>query len=289
SEARIEVYVQSNQGNNTLSNEEIKQRLNEDYQLDIAVNNNELTAIAKVKNKNMNWKKALSISFKVFVTNSIDTKLSTSGGSISLDHLSGNQHFRTSGGSLHVNDISGNIDGRTSGGSITLNNSSGEIDLATSGGSITSTDSKGDIKLHTSGGSLTLNDLKGKIDAATSGGSVKGEDIKGELIAHTSGGSINLKGLACSVETSTSGGNIAVEIVKLGEYTKIENSGGNIALEIPGGVGVNLDLHGNRINASQLTNFSGTKDDDRISGTLNGGGVPVNVRAGSGKISLTLK
>src|SRR5689334_22588072 len=50
SEARIEVYVQSNNGIlGSLSKEEIQKRLNEDYELDISVSNNQLTAIAKTK------------------------------------------------------------------------------------------------------------------------------------------------------------------------------------------------------------------------------------------------
>src|SRR6185312_15788771 len=122
SEARIEVYVRGN-NDNKLSKEEIQKRLDEDYSLEVAVKDNQLVAIAKQKNRMLNWKKALSIAFKVYVGGKIDSKLSTSGGSISISNLSGTQHFSTSGGSLQVEKISGSIDGRTSGGSITLQDS----------------------------------------------------------------------------------------------------------------------------------------------------------------------
>ncbi len=66
----------------------------------------------------------------------MSTKLRTSGGSISLINLNGEQDFSTSGGSLHVEKMSGKIDGSTSGGSIHVSDSKDEIDLRTSGGSI---------------------------------------------------------------------------------------------------------------------------------------------------------
>ena len=289
-EAKIEVYVRPNNNKpDRMSKDEIQKRLDEDYTLEVAVANNQLTAIAKQKRdfKNWDWKRSLSISFKIFVPSEMATKLRTSGGSISLMNLNGEQDFATSGGSLHVEKMSGKIDGNTSGGSIHVIDSKDDIDLRTSGGSIEARNCTGRLELHTSGGSLHLSDLSGNIKANTSGGSVEGDRIDGELFAHTSGGSIHLNNLTCSVETSTSGGGIDVEIVKLGKYVRIDNSGGGISLTLPKDKGVDLDLRGNRIKVDPLNNFSGSKDDDSMTGTLNGGGVPVRVRGG--RITLSMK
>lgn len=288
-EVRVEVYIYSNNGNDNLSKEEIQQRLDEKYDLEIAVKNNQLVAIAKPKEKIKDWKRALSIGFKVFVPEKTGTDLSTSGGSVSLSNLSGKQDFSTSGGSLHIDDVSGNIKGRTSGGSIHVKNSKEDIDLATSGGSIEAKNCEGKILLSTSGGSLFLKDLKGNIKATTSGGSVEGKSIGGELSAHTSGGGIRFDDLACSLEASTSGGSINVSITELGKYVKLSNSSGNIDLDLPKGKGLDLDLEANRIKTDHLENFSGTMKEDEVSGKINGGGVLVRVKAGSGRINLGLK
>ena len=287
--ARIEVYVSPNNNKNNLSKEEIQKRLDELYNLNIAVANNKLTASAKNKEKITDWKKALNISFKVFVSQSVSTDLTTSGGSISLDNLSGNQDFSTSGGSLHVDAVTGKINGRTSGGSIHVENSKNEIDLTTSGGSIHAKNCEGKIRLNTSGGSLMLSGLKGEIKATTSGGSVSGSGVQGEMEANTSGGNIQFTDLSCSLETSTSGGNIDVSFKELGKYVKISNSGGNIDLQLPRNKGLDLKLAGNKIKTDKLENFNGKIDDDEVEGKLNGGGVPVTVKAGSGRISLALK
>lgn len=288
SEARIEVFVTGNNDNDKLSKEEIEKRLNEKYDLSISVANNKLTATARLKEKMTDWKKALNISFRVYVEKEVSTDLSTSGGSISLNNLSGKESFSTSGGSLNVSGVSGHIDGRTSGGSINVENSSDDIELTTSGGSIDAKNCNGKLRLMTSGGSLDLRDLKGEIRAGTSGGSIHGNSIEGELVAHTSGGSIHFSDLACSLETSTSGGTVDVSIKTLGQYVKISNSGGNIDVTLPKDKGLDLDLSG-RIAETHFDNFSGKINENEVNGKLNGGGVPVRISAGSGRVSLALK
>lgn len=286
-ENRVEVYIKSSNGNDNLSKEEIQKRLDADYELSVGVEGGQVNAIAKQKSSFMNWKKGLSISFKIYVNPNITTELHTSGGSIALRNLKGKQDFSTSGGSLNIDQLSGDINGKTSGGSIHVTNSNNQLNLSTSGGSIYAEGCKGDMKLHTSGGSLTLKSLNGSVDASTSGGSIKGNDITAETIVHTSGGSISLENIAGSLDASTSGGSINARITKLGKYVKLGNSGGGISLSVPDGQGLNLKLHSNRVNVANLKNFSGSKSDHELDGTLNGGGVPVEARAGSGSIMLT--
>src|SRR4026209_584 len=119
-DAKVEVYITSNNGKNNLSKDEIQKRLNEMYDLNVSVSNNKLIASAKSKERIRDWKKTLNISFKLFVPKATANDLSTSGGNISLENLSGNQEFATSGGSLHINNIGGKVRGRTSGGNIDL-------------------------------------------------------------------------------------------------------------------------------------------------------------------------
>lgn len=280
---RVEIYVNGNNGQE-LSKEEIDKRLAEDYNLDVSVSNHELHATAKRKHEgfNLNWKRQLNISFKVYTGKDVDTHLNTSGGSIHLSNLSGHEEFETSGGSLHVAGLTGVIKGGTSGGSIEVSDSKDNISLETSGGSVRASNCQGTIKLGTSGGSVRMEALKGTIHAETSGGSINGRDIEGELITGTSGGSVNLSNMACSIDASTSGGSMHVEVSKLGKYVKLESSGGHVDLKLPDGQGMNLDLSASRISKVTLTKFSGEWEKDRVKGTINGGGVPVKVDATDG-------
>lgn len=286
--AKVEMYVRGNNGNGNLDKEEIEERLKE-YDITIAQEGSTIVATAKRRNNDRDWKRSLSIAFKFYTPRKVTTDLRTSGGSIHLASLTGEQKFRTSGGSLHVSDIQGNINGQTSGGSIHVDRcqagASGELDLQTSGGSIEAKSSSGKMRLHTSGGSIRLTDLKGDVDAQTSGGSVHGEDIAGDIKAGTSGGSIRLANVAGSIDASTSAGGIDLSLTQLGQYVRLSTSAGSINVKMPLDKGLTLNLSGNRIKIP-LNNFSGNTDKDRIRGTLNGGGIPVTLSASSGSVNV---
>ncbi len=287
-DARLEVYISANGHAGTLSKEEIDNKIKDNYDFSVDVSGGRLTVIALPKHNFRNWKKGLNISFKIFVPQQVSTDLSTSGGSISLSDLSGTEEFRTSGGRLTVEKLSGKIHGGTSGGSIRVTDSKDDIDLGTSGGGIDATNCTGNIRLSTSGGSIRLAQLKGDIKAGTSGGSIHAKNIDGELDASTSGGSLDLKALYCSLDASTSGGNIDAEIAEVGKYVKLNNSGGHINLTLPKDKGYNLKLYGNKMDRNfSLSNFSGTVKEDKIEGTINGGGIPVTADASGGKVNLS--
>ena len=287
-EARIEVYINSNNNNKFISKDEIKKRLEEDYKLTVEVADRKLSAIAEPEADFKNWKQGLNISFKIYVPSNVSTDLSTSGGSIDLTNLSGTHNFSTSGGGLHLSKLTGKTRGKTSGGGITVKDSKDDITLSTSGGSIRASNCSGALRLNTSGGRIELNDLNGEIEAETSGGPINGESIRGNLYARTSGGRIELSNLACGVDASTSGGGISVDIVEVVGAVTLNNSGGNVNLKMPANKGLNLRLRGNNISTSNLSNFSGDHEDNRITGKVNGGGVEVNVST-SGSITFTMK
>lgn len=281
---RVEMYVQANNWNgNDISDNEIEDRLKL-YDITIRRENDRVVAIAKLKDQNnMNWKKGLSIAFKVFTPRNFTTDLKTSGGSIHLASLTGEQNFTTSGGSIHVNDLKGTIRGRTSGGSIEATNCSDDIDLTTSGGSIKAEKMLGRVNLKTSGGSITLADLNGTIMAATSGGGIRADGIEGALDATTSGGSIRMRNLAASVKARTSAGSIEADFDKLGDFVTLSTSAGSVRVNMPLNKGLDLDLRGNKVSID-LKNFDGRMDKDRVQGSLNGGGIPIKLSASSGSV-----
>ncbi|GAB4051101.1 DUF4097 family beta strand repeat-containing protein [Spirosoma litoris] len=284
--AKVEMYVRGNNGNGNLDKAEIEDRL-KDYDITIAQEGGTIVATAKRHNNLNNWKNSLSISFKFYTPRKVTTDLRTSGGSIHLASLSGNQKFRTSGGSLHMNDVDGDINGQTSGGSIHFDDcqagSSGRLDLQTSGGSIEGKSSTGNMRLHTSGGSIRLSDLKGDIDAQTSGGSINGESLEGDIKAGTSGGSVRIANIIGSIDASTSAGGVDVSISKLTGPVRLSTSAGSVRVKMPLDKGITLNLSGNSIKIP-LNNFNGDTEKDRVRGTLNGGGIPVTLTASSGSV-----
>ncbi|ADB40622.1 DUF4097 family beta strand repeat-containing protein [Spirosoma linguale] len=288
--AKVEMYVRANNWNDRLDKGEIEDRL-KDYDISIAQEGSTIVATAKRHSNLTNWKNSLSISFKFYTPRQVTTDLRTSGGSIHLASLSGTQKFRTSGGSLHLDDVDGDINGQTSGGSIHFAGcqagTSGYLDLQTSGGSIEGKSSTGKMHLVTSGGSIRLTDLKGDIDARTSGGSIQGESIEGDIKASTSGGGVRLANVAGSLDASTSAGSVDVSLTKVGEYVRLNTSAGSIHVRMPLNKGMDLNLRGNRVSIpDNLSRFEGNIEKDRVRGKLNGGGIPVEIAASAGSVSL---
>lgn len=281
---RIEVYIKGN-NNQKLSKEEIAKRLEEDYLMNIDVNGHELSATVKNKHNFSNWRRQMSISFKIYVPQAVSTNLKTSGGGIELNNLKGNEEFSTSGGGLDVEKVTGVIRGRTSGGGINVRDCGDDIDLHTSGGGIDAKNCTGKISLVTSGGGLELNDLKGTINAHTSGGGINGGNIEGELVTFTSGGGIDLRGMNCSLDAGTSGGDLRAEMKGVGKYVKLRASSGSIDLVLPT-KGFDLDIAAQQVSQLKLTNFSGEWNRNHIHGTINGGGAPVEAHASSGDVNI---
>jgi DUF4097 and DUF4098 domain-containing protein YvlB len=286
---KVEVYIRSANYKKEISRSEIERKLTEDYELKMVQEGTALIITSKRKKNNYDWKEGLSISFAVYVPENTASNLSTSGGNISISAVTGKQVFTTSGGNLVCKSLKGDIQGTTSGGNISIEDSRDNIRLTTSGGNIAAENCSGNITISTSGGNLNLEELDGMIKASTSGGNVTGETIKGELTASTSGGNVDLEDLSASVDASTSGGNMSVEIKELGKYVTLRNSSGRIELSLPSQKGVTLDIRGSKINTSLSGNFDGKIEDTRIKGTLYGGGIPVTVDAGSGRVSIDWK
>ena len=245
----VEMYVKPNGGWSLFGSDDddIEEAL-EDYKIDIRQDGSKVIATAERQGSNWGNSK-VSISFKVMVPNAMSCNLSTSGGSIRAAEVEGTHNIHTSGGSLNFDRLSGTTEARTSGGSI------------------------------------KVNDYQGKLDAYTSGGSIRVDGSEGEALFKTSGGSINLENIRGSLEARTSGGSIRADVEELGEFLTLRTSGGGITATIPGGQGLDLDLSGNRVN-TKLVNFTGESDKDSINGSVNGGGVPVNLHTSGGSVTL---
>lgn len=245
---RVEMFVRK--GGKVLSagDKDASEAL-EDFDIRIAKNGNKVIASAKREGSNWFGNNNISISFKISVPRQISCDLNTSGGSISLAGVTGEQNVRTSGGSLNLEHIKGDMEAKTSGGSINVSNYAGVLDARTSGGSINLRDAKGSLNLSTSGGSINLNDIQGSLVASTSGGGIK------------------------------------VNLSSLEKQLKLSTSGGSITAVVPSGLGLDLDLKGNKVN-TKLSNFNGEVEKDRIIGSINGGGIPVVMSTSGGSVNL---
>jgi len=240
----------------------------ENFNLEIEKNGSVITAIAERKTNLRLWRN-VGIYFTIIVPKEMSCNVSSSGGGLKISGVSGTHNFSSSGGSVK------------------LENTAGKTKAKSSGGSASAIKHKGDINLSSSGGGVRLNKAIGNVYAHSSGGSVKLEDINGEVEAGSSGGGVYITGEAPFVKASSSGGSVRVNIAGLNKEMYLKSSGGGVEAVIHNGdkLGMDLDLSGGRVNID-LHNFSGKSEKNRINGTMNGGGIPVYLRASGGNVNV---
>lgn len=174
----------------------------------------------------------------------------------------------------------------TNGGHISVSDLTGDQVLKTSGGHISLANLSGNIKANTSGGHISAENLQGDMLLKTLGGNIEGKNLKGSGQIKTAGGLINLSSLDGSFTASTSGGNISAAFTRVEGEQSFSTSAGNITLQLPSGVNADVDLRGMNTSLDGALGFSGTKDNDRIVGKLNGGGPKISANCSFGNVSI---
>ena len=258
----------------------------EKYDLSIEQQGDTLFIGAARKEKSLNWLSFLGISFKIYVPNMLafDTNIYAKGGKIVLNDISGKHYFKTGAGTVTLNNVRGEVRGKTAAGTIDIRDCKAKIDVSTAAGTVEVYKSDGEITVSTNAGTIELDDLVGNIYATTNAGTIETNRITGMLKVATNAGTIEIRAMNGSVGAHTDAGTIEAEILSFGSFVGLETNAGNIYLRMPNTEGVNLDIKANRIKPAQFDNFEGEQTPNRAYGTLNGGGIPVDVRARSGNV-----
>ncbi len=264
----VQAFVRK-KGNLLSSSDPVLAELLKDPGFRIEKNGSAVTAVTRDIDNQKLWNN-VSVSFYVFVPHQMSCNLKTSGGGVDVSKVEGTQVVKTSGGRITTSEVTGDLDAHTSGGGIHV------------------TKQDGNMQLHTSGGGITVKEARGNIIGQTSGGHITLENISGNVDVHTSGGGINIDGYAESVQASTSGGRIDAKIDGLSEMLLLKSSGGGISAVIPSGLGLDLDLKASKVNVD-LDNFSGDAEKGKITGPMNGGGIPVEIKTSGGNIDLIFR
>jgi hypothetical protein len=208
--------------------------------------------------------------YTIRVPKQFSVDLRTGGGGVTVATLKGEIRAKTSGGKLKFASLEGPIDGRTSGGSIDMDGCTGDSTINTSGGSITVKSGRGRLDARTSGGAIVVKQYTGDTDVKTSGGALTLENISGKITGRTSAGSIDVS-LADPVAADVN----------------LDSSAGSIELAVPPKAGLDVDAKTSMGKIrTEIPMLAMKSDDDRLQGTLNGGGKSVVLRASVGSITI---
>lgn len=216
-------------------------------------NSSDDLAQVTARKKTLQWFSNVNLHFEITVPSQTRLSVKTSGGSVKVTSLQGEQELRTSGGSIDASEIHGNLVAHTSGGSISVRDVTGDADLGTSGGGI------------------TVNSLTGSLQAGTSGGPIHIAGVTGRAVAHTSGGSIQAafaRGNNQGGELTTSGGSIRANLDPAANLDiDASTSGGTVATDMP-------------------LRVQGTISRSKLHGTLGSGGQTLQLHTSGGSIRI---
>jgi len=177
-----------------------------------------------------------------------------------------------------------NLDIRTT-GSGRIGDLDGTIKAVIRGGSLQLRNVTGPVTARTDGGSIGVRDIGGDFEATSNGGSIAAARVNGKVMVRANGGSITIDECTNSIDARAAGGSVAAYISKQPRAdSKLIAEAGNVELRLPESIAVNIDASCSAGRLSSDFNLTGRQDENRLKGTINGGGPLVMLRASAGNI-----
>jgi DUF4097 and DUF4098 domain-containing protein YvlB len=225
-------------------------------------------------------------------------QLETGYGDVDLAGAEGDVTASSGSGSVSVRDVEG--------GKVELESNYGDVvatnviatalALRSGSGDVALTDARADaIDLHTSYGDVDVRTVAGMLTAQSGSGSVEIAACEGAVDASSSYGDVDVEGVLARLRATTGSGDVGV-VALVGsdpaDGWKLESSYGDVDLFAPADFACKLDArtsYGDIECGYALTIEAGMKSDERLAGTINGGGGLVELNSGSGDVRLRVR
>ncbi|MGL1885770.1 MAG: DUF4097 domain-containing protein [Reichenbachiella sp.] len=257
---------------------------------EMALNIDNTKEVVTIKSKNkssssfMNWDDQTSISFEIYVPKGTSCMINASDGNVAIAGLSANQTLELSDGNLGIKSINGNVKATLSDGNIACSNINGNIKMISSDGNLAAENIKGNIYLKSSDGNISLSNATGNSELITSDGNIAVSQATGDFTITSSDGNIAFNEMSGSLQARSSDGQIAGQIDKLTGTLSLRTSDGNIVVRIPKDIASDISMVGDAVSTNLPIN--GNHEEKMIKGTLNGGGINIELYAADGRVRL---
>jgi len=163
------------------------------------------------------------------------------------------------------------------------------VEFSTGAGNVDLGDTAGRVHGRTGAGNIRIGAVSGSIDVASGSGNIAIEGALGQVDANTGAGNIEIRSVRGEVRVNTGAGNIEVSITEQPENdSRLSTGAGNVTVHLRRGVGVDVNAESAMGTASTdypLT-VEGRWMKKSFSGSVNGGGPDLYMRAGVGNVVL---
>jgi DUF4097 and DUF4098 domain-containing protein YvlB len=147
---------------------------------------------------------------------------------------------------------------------------------------------QGNLRAKTGSGSIHATGIAGGLEADTGSGSIHLEQTApGAVKAQTGSGDIELRGVRGSVDAQTGSGGIDADGDPTGTWN-VHTGSGTVHIRFPASASYDLDAESSSgsVTVNQPITVQGTVGKKQVRGKVRGGGVPVQVRTGSGSVEI---
>ncbi|WP_158942689.1 DUF4097 family beta strand repeat-containing protein [Granulicella sp. S190] len=171
-----------------------------------------------------------------------------------------------------------------------------DLDATVADGNLSAQDLTGKVQVHAGDGAVSLDNIKGEVHLNASDGAISVHNVVGTLDARGSDGSMKIDGQFTAVQLETSDGNLDFTLAPGSQLTgasRIKASDGRITIRLPQTLSADMDVttgDGHLLCTLPLTMDhynSGDSGRHHLHGHMNAGGVPFDIHASDGNVSIT--
>jgi len=197
-------------------------------------------------------------------------------------------HSHTGSGNQTIEGLHGAVEAESGSGGLRISDTGDTVRTDTGSGDIYIERVKGNVRAKAGSGSIHATDVAGGFEGRTGSGHIElDQTAPGAVRAETGSGGMELRGVNGSLDASAGSGTISADGNPTGSWT-VHTGSGSVRLKLASSAAFDLDAHtsSGSISVSQPVTVQGTIGRKELRGKVRGGGVPVEVRTGSGNIEI---
>jgi DUF4097 and DUF4098 domain-containing protein YvlB len=197
-------------------------------------------------------------------------------------------HSHTGSGNQNIAGLRGVVEADSGSGGLKISDIGDTVRADTGSGDIRIERVKGNVRAKAGSGSIHAEDVAGGFEGRTGSGHITLDQTgPGAVRAETGSGGMELRGVNGSLQASAGSGTISADGNPTGSWN-VHTGSGSVRLKLASSAAFDLDAHtsSGSISVSQPVTVQGTIGRKELRGKVHGGGVPVEVKTGSGNIEI---
>ena len=211
-------------------------------------------------------------------------------GSILIERVEGSLEAKTERAGMEISAVTGPVIAGNHRGGITIDDVTGTVRASTERSSIEIFNVSDEIQAVNHRGSIHVEYAASHVSAVTERSHIELFEVKGDIEAKNDRGKIHITRAEGSVRAETDRGSIHAEIIELSPNPRFffKSDRGDIEVLLPENLNadVNIQVLKGEVESDFPLSISGTISDRKMEGSINGGGIPLEIYNSEGSVRM---